>query len=434
MRRFWGVLAVLCAILAGVAGLPQAAHAEKYASIVMDADTGRVLHARNADAKRYPASLTKMMTLYLLFEALQERRVRLSTPIRVSGFAAGEPPSKLGLKPGETIEVEDAIRALIVKSANDVATAVGEHLGGSEKGFAKVMTRKARELGMSRTTFRNAHGLPDRAQQTTARDIATLAQRLMTDFPQYYRYFASETFVFRGVTHRTHNRFLTGFEGADGLKTGYINASGFNLASSAKRKGRHLVGVVFGGRTSRSRDAHMVDLMSEAFARIPAAPTHQRLAADERPVPRTRPEIPDTMRAIASVATPEPNPVRGVPLPRSKDRDGLTDLIGTLAANGEMGSRDGPEMSDGWTIQIGAFRTPDAAQNHAETVRAAYPNMVGLARTEVVPLQERGRSLFRSRLVGFTETAAAQTCSTLSRRAIECVLIAPDGTLNVAEY
>ncbi|MCP1335241.1 D-alanyl-D-alanine carboxypeptidase [Futiania mangrovi] len=433
MRSVWGGLVVLCAILGGIAALPQAAHADKYASIVMDADTGRVLHARNADARRYPASLTKMMTLYLLFEALDERRVRLSTPIEVSRFAAAEPPSKLGLKPGETIEVEDAIVALIVKSANDVATAVGEHLGGSERSFAKMMTRKAHELGMARTTFRNAHGLPDRAQQTTARDMATLAQRLMTDFPQYYRYFASETFRFRGVTHRTHNRFLTGFEGADGLKTGYINASGFNLASSAKRKGRHLVGVVFGGRTSRSRDAHMVDLMSEAFARIPKAPTHQRLAADERPLPRMRPELPVAVAAAAAV--PEPNPLREVPLPRAKDREALSDLIGALAANGEMGSRDSPDVpEDGWVIQIGAFRTAEAAQKHAETVRAAYPHLVGLALADVVPLQERGKTLFRSRLAGFTETAAAQTCATLARRAIDCALIGPDGTLNVAEY
>ena len=234
---------------------------EKYAAIVVDANTGRVLFEKNSRDARYPASLTKMMTLYLLFEALDAGRVSLDTQIPVSAYAAKRPPSKIGFKPGQTIDVRSAILALAVRSANDVAAAVGEFLGGSEERFAAMMTAKARALGMQSTTFRNASGLPDEGQHTTAHDMAILGMALRRHFPHHYHYFSNREFTFAGKVIRGHNNLLGKVVGADGLKTGYIRASGFNLVTSVGRGGRRIVAVVMGGETAKSRDAHMEELI-----------------------------------------------------------------------------------------------------------------------------------------------------------------------------
>ncbi|WP_425358795.1 D-alanyl-D-alanine carboxypeptidase family protein [Aquibium carbonis] len=236
----------------------------KYAAIVVDANTGRVLYADQADSRRYPASLTKMMTVYMLFEAMQQGRIGASTDIPISAYAASRPPTKLHLKPGETIDVDTAIRALVTRSANDVATAVAEHLGGSEENFAAMMTTKARQLGMGSTVFRNASGLPDPGQVSTARDMATLSLALRRHFPAQYGYFGRTSFAFRGRSVRGHNKVLETVRGADGLKTGYTRASGFNLATSARRDGRSIVAVVMGGDSAAQRDAMMAQLI-EAF-------------------------------------------------------------------------------------------------------------------------------------------------------------------------
>ena len=234
---------------------------EKYAAIVVDANTGRVLFEKNSRDARYPASLTKMMTLYLLFEALDAGRVSLDTQIPVSADAAKRPPSKIGFKPGQSIDVRSAILALAVRSANDVAAAVGEFLGGSEERFAAMMTAKARALGMQSTTFRNASGLPDEGQRTTAHDMAILGMALRRHFPHHYHYFSNREFTFAGKVIRGHNNLLGKVVGADGLKTGYIRASGFNLVTSVGRGGRRIVAVVMGGETAKSRDAHMEELI-----------------------------------------------------------------------------------------------------------------------------------------------------------------------------
>lgn len=234
---------------------------EKYAAIVVDANTGRVLFEKNSRDARYPASLTKMMTLYLLFEALDAGRVSLDTQIPVSADAAKRPPSKIGFKPGQSIDVRSAILALAVRSANDVAAAVGEYLGGSEERFAAMMTAKARALGMQSTTFRNASGLPDEGQRTTAHDMAILGMALRRHFPHHYHYFSNREFTYAGKVIRGHNNLLGKVVGADGLKTGYIRASGFNLVTSVGRGGRRIVAVVMGGETAKSRDAHMEELI-----------------------------------------------------------------------------------------------------------------------------------------------------------------------------
>ena len=234
----------------------------KYAGIVVDAKTGNILYGQNADSLRYPASLTKMMTLYLVFEALESGRIKLNTAVPVSANAAAEPPSKLGLRKGGSFTVEQGILALVTRSANDASTAFGEFLGGSEGRFAQMMTAKARSLGMTRTTYRNAHGLPNTAQMTTARDQARLGLALRQHFPQYYGYFSTRSFTYGKQVIGNHNRLVGNVRGVDGIKTGYTRAAGFNLVTSAQVDGRSIVAVVLGGTSGGARDAQMRKLVA----------------------------------------------------------------------------------------------------------------------------------------------------------------------------
>lgn len=233
----------------------------KYAAMVVDAASGKLLYEANSNAARYPASLTKMMTLYLLFEAIDTGRVAKTTEIPVSDRARGQPPSKMGFKKDQTIDIDSAIRALCVKSANDVAVAVAEYLGGSEDAFAGMMTAKARALGMNGTVFRNASGLPDDGQRTTARDMAVLGMALQRRFPHHYPYFSATQFAYRGKNVMGHNELLKSVRGVDGIKTGYIRASGYNIVTSVARGGRRLIVVVMGGDSARARNAHVAELI-----------------------------------------------------------------------------------------------------------------------------------------------------------------------------
>lgn len=281
------------------------------ASIVVDGNTGAVLHASNADAIRHPASLTKMMTLYLLFERLESGKIKLSTEMPASAHAAGQAPSKIGLKPGDTVKVETAIKALVVKSANDVATVIAEYLGGDEPSFARMMTAKARALGMAHTTYRNANGLPDDEQVTTARDQALLGRALQDRFPNYFRYFSTRSFVHNGRTIRGHNRLLGSVDGVDGIKTGYIRASGFNIVTSVNRNNRHLVAVVFGGRSAGARDAVVRGLIDKTYkvasVKRTAPPVAEGTAVAEIKMPAKPPTPVGDPRSeeVASVDSPE---------------------------------------------------------------------------------------------------------------------------------
>jgi D-alanyl-D-alanine carboxypeptidase len=279
LRRVFAVLGA-CLLAAALPGAARAQiGSDRYAAIVQDVRTGATLMAVNADEQRHPASLTKMMTLYMLFEAIREGRMSLDSPIVMSREAASQPPSRLGLPAGASLTAEQAILALVTKSANDVAAAIGERLaGGDEERFAQMMTLRARALGMTRTTFRNASGLPDIDQVTTARDMALLGRRLREDFPNRYHYFAAESFRFRGQVIANHNRLLTEYDGADGIKTGYVNDSGFNLVASVERDGQRLVAAVFGGSTGRERDRHMMAILDQAFARLGVAPREPLMA------------------------------------------------------------------------------------------------------------------------------------------------------------
>jgi D-alanyl-D-alanine carboxypeptidase len=251
-------------------------YSPQFSSIIVDGNSGATLSATSPDASRHPASLTKIMTLYLLFERLEAGKMKLDTEMSVSEHASEQDPTKLDLKPGQTIKVEDAIKGLVTRSANDAAVVIAEAIAGNEDDFARLMTRKARALGMSRTTYRNASGLPDDAQVTTARDQSTLGRAIQDRFPRYYRYFSTQAFTYHGQSIRNHNRLLGNVEGVDGIKTGYTRASGFNLVTSMRRGNRHLVGVVMGGRSGGSRDATMRSLLAENLAK---ASTQRTVAA-----------------------------------------------------------------------------------------------------------------------------------------------------------
>lgn len=325
----WGVFSLIAAFaVISVSADPADARAKRkrgkaavassysppYADIVVDANSGAVLHSTNPDARRHPASLTKIMTLYMLFEQLEAGKITYKTEMPVSAHAASQAPTKLRLKPGDTIAVDDAIRATVTKSANDVAVVIAEALGGDESTFAKLMTAKARTLGMQNTVYRNASGLPDDAQVTTARDQALLGRAIQDRFPKYYRFFATTRFFYRGNTIASHNRLIGKVEGVDGIKTGYTNASGFNLVTSLRRGGRHVVAVVLGGRSASSRDAKMRSLINDKI----------RLASTKRTAPMIAEATPPAQRtamqrlaaAVIAPAQAEAAPTAAIPMPR----------------------------------------------------------------------------------------------------------------------
>ncbi|MBX9843643.1 MAG: serine hydrolase [Xanthobacteraceae bacterium] len=278
-----------------------------YAAIVVDAKTGAVLHQSTPDGARHPASLTKIMTLYMLFEQLEAGKIALDTQMPVSEEAASQAPTKLGLRPGSTLMVDDAIKGLVTKSANDAAVVIAEQLGGSEEEFARIMTRKARAIGMQNTVYRNASGLPNDQQITTARDQALLGIAVQQRFPKYYKYFSISSFVYHGKGIRNHNKLLGKVEGVDGIKTGYTNASGFNLVTSVKRGYRHVVAVVLGGRSGASRDARMRDLISSYIADASAkpGPAPAMALAAETPPPAATPMLPGLPALFAPLVKPE---------------------------------------------------------------------------------------------------------------------------------
>ena len=295
----WGMFGFVAALFT-ISSNPS--HAAPYADIVVDANSGTVLHSTNPDAQRHPASLTKIMTLYLLFEQLEAGKLKLDSQLQVSKEAAGQMPTKLGLKPGSTLAVEDAIKGMVTRSANDAAVVVAEAIAGDEDAFARLMTRKAQALGMSRTVYKNASGLPDSAQVTTARDQSTLGRAVQERFPRYYKYFSIRTFTFRGQSIGNHNHLLGRVEGVDGIKTGYVSASGFNLVTSVHRGNRYLVAVVMGGSSAGSRDAKMRDLISEKIAQASVKRTAPMVAEGFVPS-ETKPEP----KAVAKIeAKPEP--------------------------------------------------------------------------------------------------------------------------------
>ena len=368
MYRFMRHAAVVLSVFLVTVMLGDAANARRYASVVIDADTGEVIYARQANAQRIPASLVKMMTLYMTFEALATGKLKLTQRLRVSKTAAGRSPTKLGLKPGNTIKVEDAILGLITKSANDAATVLAEALSGTEPKFARAMTIRGRKLGMKRTIFRNASGLPNRRQRSTAFDLAVLARALIRDFPQHYHYFATQNFRYGRKVYKNHNKLLTSYVGADGIKTGYTRASGFNMAISAKRDNRRLIGVIIGGRTGRSRDQHTAKLLDDAFATL------------------TKP--------VKVSKSTKPN-----------------DATATLRGN--------------WAIQVGAFQRIAAARQQIHRAASVVPSLLHGRQVSIIAVNDAGRDLYRARLTGVTEGVAHEACAVLRERDFDCLPVPP---------
>jgi len=386
----------------------------KYASIIVDAQTMEILHARQIDGQRYPASLTKMMTLYLVFDALESGELGLNEKLPISARAARTPPVKLGLRRGKTITVEQAIQAVAVMSGNDAAVVLAERLGGSEAEFAVQMTAKAKALGMRRTVFRNANGLPDDGQITTARDMAKLAESLLRTHRKHYPYFNQIKFTYKGRTYTNHNSLLGKVDGVDGFKTGYTNASGYNLVLSAERSGRRLIAVVLGGATGRSRDRHMADLIERGFA-VQKKIDHNRarkfaLNADERETTRTANE------------TPKSETIRAYTLRASHNTTGTVRVV--QGADGF--NIAGQNSSHNWAVQLGAFSSAGAAQLANQTVRADANLAVMDAKQIIIPVQKTGGVLYRARLVGLSFEQAGQVCKTLVARGQPCLVVAPN--------
>ena len=402
MMKAATITCAAAALLLSFIVLPSSAFA-RYASIVLDADTGRVLHATNPDTRNYPASLTKMMTLYLVFEAIESGQLKLQQRLPVSARASGMTPSKLGVKRGESITVKTVIMALVTKSANDAAVVAAEYLGGTEAKFARLMTKKARAIGMRRTSFRNASGLPNRRQLSTARDMALLAKKLVQNFPQQYHYFSRQRYTFRGKEFKNHNTLLTTYPGTDGIKTGYIRASGFNLAASVTRNGRRLIGVVFGGRTAKSRDRHMAKILERGFKKASVTTTKAAvLPSKHAGTVTSRPNL-------AAAPRPQTAPARKRSL--KKTHPTLT-------------TRPGAEE---WAIQVGAYQKIEPARAVLRKAIARIPKLTKYTRISISPFSAGNTLMYRARLIGLSSASAKKACKRLERRSIPCVAIASKG-------
>lgn len=455
-------LVLVCAIAFNIStiSVAEAKPNRKYASIVMDADTGAILHQRYADKQLHPASLTKMMTLLLTFEQIEAGKLRLSDRVFVSKRAASMVPSKLNIPAGSTIRVQDAIKALVTKSANDIAVALAEKIAGTEWRFAQRMTHKARQIGMSKTTFRNASGLHHSKQVSTARDMAILSRYLIKAHPRYYKYFSLKSFKYRGVSYRNHNKLLRSYKGMDGLKTGYIAASGFNLASSAVRNDRRIIGVVFGGRSGRTRNSHMVKLLNRGFAKL----DRMRIAgrrASKVPVPAQKPRRADDLIAFAKKSSQR---VRSQYQTLQKDKFenaidraiGLGDfdpdvskrfetgLLAMAAHTGRSFQLDGIgtygqktkvkqlkkastrdatyfDQDHLWSIQVGAFTSPLASDIAIRKAVLSLPNELRDVQAEIKPVPARTGTVYRARVLGFDQASATRACSYLP----QCLIVAP---------
>ncbi|WP_420546963.1 D-alanyl-D-alanine carboxypeptidase family protein [Curvivirga sp.] len=437
MYRLLGFTLVLFATLTfGAAkNLAQA----KYASIILDAETGEVFHSVNADTRNHPASLTKIMTLYMLFDAVEKGDLKLTSKLKVSRKASQQRPSKLGLRKGTTITVEDAILALVTKSANDVAVVVAEGIGGTEAKFAKAMTQKAHAMGMKNTFFKNASGLHKRGQLSSARDMATLGLRIRSDFPQFYHYFSTWKYKYKNRTYYNHNKLLRYYEGTDGIKTGFTNASGFNLVASVERHGRRLLGVVFGGRTSKSRNAHMQKLLNKSY--------HKILIASLRPPMKPEIKLADNGKVVILERETQialADDVNGEYLKSKPQKEAETVKLVTsetltkeldqpvqVAATNQKPSTSSKktepvlEAETIWAVQVGAFREKRRAHQAAGLAAVHVRYVSKDANIQVSEVKDLKNRLYRARLTGLSEMEARESCHVLTETSLSCVIIPP---------
>ena len=440
--RFAARFAVIFAIFGLVSTSAEAAskasgggYAPPYSELVVDARTGKVLRAVSPDELRHPASITKVMTLYLLFEQLDAGKMSLSTPIRISDWAARQAPSKLGLNPGETITVEDAIKAIVTRSANDIAVAVAEAVGGSEKDFAAMMTQKARAIGMTKTVYANASGLPNPRQVTTARDLVALGKSIQTRFPRYFQYFSLRSFDYDGATIANHNKLLGRVDGVDGIKTGYTAKSGFNLLTSVHSDGRSLLAVILGGRSGNSRDRRMAELVD---AYLEAASTgngknapKMAKAVSAAPVPvdieRPSSDNEDTAEnPTASLTTPA-QPVAKAPEQQSKLiwKPGaapapVSKALGYTETQTASGQASQNDKNRTWWIQVGVATDEKQAKTLIDNLSGQLSSILGDAKPAIEKVQVKGRNMWRTRFTRMTLDDAQSACALVKKQGGAC--------------
>jgi D-alanyl-D-alanine carboxypeptidase len=425
------------------------------AAIVVDMNTGIILYSQGADTPRYPASLTKMMTLYILFGCLKEGKISLSSDLMVTPHAEAQAPTKLGLKQGMTIKVEDAIKALVTQSANDAAVTIAENLAGTEENFARYMTQTARRLGMTNTTFRNASGLPNDEQITTARDMAILASHLIHDYPDYYGVFQTRYFAYGGRKYRNHNRLLFGYKGTDGIKTGYTRASGFNLAASVHRGDRHLVAVVMGGKTGSQRDAAMRSLLDKYFPQAsPTKPTPEQLVAALVPPTGAVAASQPAVKPAAAQAAPAPVPVKQAagaepaarrapaaePVKPNKPGVALAELttgpstVGTPDDEAEGDTSEAPapaaankpakqKYAGAFHVQVGAFTSESEAESRLGVVQQKAADLLAGHLPFTTSFTKDGAEWYRARFAGFSKSDAQSVCASLKKLSVDCVVM-----------
>ena len=419
--------------------VPNPAVSGRDAYLIVDAQSGRELASDNPDDLRHPASLTKLMTIYLAFSALDSGRLSLGDGLQVSVNALNAPPTKMGMQPGGTVNVRDAVMALVTRSANDAAVLLAEAMAGSEEAFARLMTQKARQLGMNSTVFRNASGLPNSEQVTTARDMAKLAFALMRDYPHYYGVFSVQSYVYRGRVLENHNRMLGNYEGADGLKTGYTNASGFNLVMSAVRDNRRLIGVVMGGSSAAGRDRIMAAHMDRGFAvaqamqlspwtsiRKPGSARYTAAQFDpgasfaeayRPPAPAPKEEAPKVTPRYAGFVPPAPS------APANTTAFSATPATVTPPPAAPAVAEPGSPAIGSWVIQVGSFNEPQAAQAALQRASSALPDGARSASAVVDEVQMASRTFHRARITNLTKDQAVDGCKRLEKKKIYCSAI-----------
>lgn len=408
--------------------VPNPAVNSRESYLIVDAASGRELASDRPDELRHPASLTKLMTIYLTFSALDSGRLSLGDGLQVSVNALNAPPTKMGMSPGGTVNVRDATMALVTRSANDAAVLLAEGLAGSEEAFARLMTQKARQLGMTSTVFRNASGLPNSEQVTTARDLAKLANALLRDYPHYYAIFSVQSYTYRGRTLENHNRMLGSYEGADGLKTGYTNASGFNLVMSAMRDNRRLIGVVMGGTSAAQRDRTMAALMDRGFSLAQAMQLSPWTSLRKPGSARYTAAQFDPGSSFAEAYRPPAAPPQQVSpkyagfVPPAPAAPATTTAF--AAAPAATTPAPAPAMPDtpalgSWVIQVGSFNEPKAAQLALERASAALPDSRS-ATAIVDEVQMANRTFHRARLINLSQEQATEGCKRLEKRKIYC--------------
>lgn len=443
-RRIWTAACIAAAMFA----VPVAASAQaninsesKYSAIVIDANSGEVLYAKRADSPRYPASITKVMTMYLAFEALSQGKMQLDEQLPVSKHAASQQPTKLGLAAGRTISAADAIQAIAVQSANDMAVVMAERLGGTESRFGALMTLRAQELGMTQSRFVNASGLPDSRQLSSARDIAVLSRAIMRDFPQYYAYFSQQQFAYEGKVMTNHNKLLMQMQGVDGLKTGYTAASGYNLAASAVRDDRRLIAVVLGGSSNASRDNQVRTLIDTGFEVVrrrdsgeritlaaaqslfePPMLTYARVETPDLPGTEEGDEggeyvrVSDTTAPLTVTPAVQTRPVAATALTLSK----------TATSNGLRPTQkiETPKKKPAgqFMVQVGAFKDRASAQTQIKDMNRRFAQHFKDAESDI---GDRVGGFFRARFTGLTADAAKAACIALKAKKATCMVIAP---------